>query len=90
MDDRTARMSGRARYGRFVHFAGHDGVRAGDFVTTVVTDDAPHHLIADGPLLSHRRTLAGDLGGRRPGVGLGLPRVGPPPAQAPEPAVCGR
>jgi tRNA-2-methylthio-N6-dimethylallyladenosine synthase len=29
-------------------------------VETVVTRGAPHHLMADGPLLAHRRTRAGD------------------------------
>jgi tRNA-2-methylthio-N6-dimethylallyladenosine synthase len=52
-------------------------------VTTVVTRGAPHYLLADGPLLSHRRTLAGDAweGGRlpvTPGVSLGMPGVGVP------------
>ena len=51
-DSRTARMSGRARDGRLVHFtpAGAD-IRPGDIVTTTVTDAAPHHLIADGAVL---------------------------------------
>ncbi|HZA10439.1 tRNA (N6-isopentenyl adenosine(37)-C2)-methylthiotransferase MiaB [Mycobacterium sp.] len=79
-DDRTARMSGRARDGRLVHFAPGGGeIRPGDVVTTIVTDAAPHHLIADGGVLTHRRTRAGDAheaGGRPRGVGLGMPRVG--------------
>jgi tRNA-2-methylthio-N6-dimethylallyladenosine synthase len=79
-DDRTFRMSGRARDGRLVHFApGEATIRPGDVVTTVVTDAAPHHLIADGAVLTHRRTRGGDAheAGRRPrSVGLGLPRVG--------------
>ncbi|WP_407662432.1 tRNA (N6-isopentenyl adenosine(37)-C2)-methylthiotransferase MiaB [Mycolicibacterium palauense] len=81
-DTRTARLSGRARDGRLVHFQpGSADVRAGDVVTTVVTDAAPHHLIADGPLLAHRRTRAGDAheAGQRPRtVGLGLPSLGVP------------
>ena len=45
---RTARMSGRARDGRLVHFApGERDIRPGDVVTTTVTGAAPHHLIAD-------------------------------------------
>jgi tRNA-2-methylthio-N6-dimethylallyladenosine synthase len=72
-DSRTARMSGRARDGRLVHFApGDQQVRPGDVVTTKITDAAPHHLIADGDVISHRRTRAGDAcaSGRRPsGVG---------------------
>jgi tRNA-2-methylthio-N6-dimethylallyladenosine synthase len=83
-DVHTARMSGRARDGRLVHFvADGEPVRPGDVVTTVVTAAAPHHLIADGPLLSHRRTRAGDThaAGERPGgVALGMPVVGPPAA----------
>jgi tRNA-2-methylthio-N6-dimethylallyladenosine synthase len=82
-DARTGRMSGRARDGRLVHFAAADGVRPGDVVETVVTSAAPHHLMADGPLLSHRRTRAGDAheAGTRPttpGVLLGMPRIGAP------------
>jgi tRNA-2-methylthio-N6-dimethylallyladenosine synthase len=72
-DSRTARMSGRARDGRLVHFTpGVEQVRPGDIVTTIVTSAAPHHLIADGDLITHRRTRAGDAhaGGHRPsGVG---------------------
>jgi tRNA-2-methylthio-N6-dimethylallyladenosine synthase len=82
-DARTGRLSGRARDGRLVHFAGADGVRPGDVVETVVTQATPHHLVADGALLSHRRTRAGDASeaGTRPttpGVLLGMPRVGAP------------
>jgi tRNA-2-methylthio-N6-dimethylallyladenosine synthase len=82
-DARTGRLSGRARDGRLVHFTAADGVRPGDVVETVVTQAAPHHLVADGPLLSHRRTRAGDASeaGTRPttpGVLLGMPRIGAP------------
>ncbi|RBY80636.1 tRNA (N6-isopentenyl adenosine(37)-C2)-methylthiotransferase MiaB [Geodermatophilus sp. TF02-6] len=87
-DARTGRLSGRARDGRLVHFTAADGggrvsVRPGDVVETVVTQAAPHHLVADGPLLSHRRTRAGDAAeaGMRPttpGVLLGMPRIGAP------------
>ncbi|OBI95642.1 tRNA (N6-isopentenyl adenosine(37)-C2)-methylthiotransferase MiaB [Mycobacterium asiaticum] len=91
-DSRTARMTGRARDGRLVHFtAGDQEIRPGDIVTTRITDAAPHHLIADAGILSHRRTPAGDThaAGRRPsGVGLGMPGVGRPAATA-EPAGCG-
>jgi tRNA-2-methylthio-N6-dimethylallyladenosine synthase len=93
-DTARGRMSGRARDGRLVHFrvggeVGAPGVRAGDVLETVITQAAPHHLVADGPLLSHRRTRAGDASeaGTRPvtpGVLLGMPRIGAP---APEPAV---
>ncbi len=82
-DAASARMSGRARDGRLVHFPpGHADIRPGDVVTTKVTGAAPHHLIADGALLTHRRTRAGDAhaAGLRPrtGVGLGIPGIGEP------------
>jgi tRNA-2-methylthio-N6-dimethylallyladenosine synthase len=90
-DSSTARMSGRARDGRLVHFTpGERQVRAGDVITTTITRAAPHHLIADGDVISHRRTRAGDAAGQRPsGVGLGMPGVGRP-AGAPESQGCTR
>ena len=81
-DTRTARMTGRARDGRLVHFAADQPVRPGDVITTVVTEAAPHHLIADAGVLTHRRTRAGDAhaAGQRPrGIGLGMPGIGPAP-----------
>nr|WP_281372509.1 tRNA (N6-isopentenyl adenosine(37)-C2)-methylthiotransferase MiaB [Prauserella isguenensis] len=87
-DAETQRMSGRARDGRLVHFTPtgpeiDTAVRPGDIVETTVTYAAPHHLVADGDLLSHRRTRAGDNAeaGQRPktdGVSLGLPSFGQP------------
>jgi len=76
-------MTGRARDNRLVHLTRAAGVRPGDVVTTTVTGAAPHYLRADGPLLSHRRTSAGDAwdAGRlpsTPGVSLGMPRIGAP------------
>ena len=92
-DADRGRLSGRARDGRLVHFVAPPagGVRPGDVVETVVTEGKPHFLIADGPLLSHRRTRAGDAAesGIRPttpGVSLGMPVVGRP---APLPAAAG-
>ncbi|QYB03959.1 tRNA (N6-isopentenyl adenosine(37)-C2)-methylthiotransferase MiaB [Rhodococcus sp. USK10] len=93
----TARMSGRARDGRLVHFRPEgnlDGnVRPGDVVTIVISAAAPHHLVADTPVLTHRRTRAGDsyekgVTPKTPpiGVGLGLPQIGAP---APQPAQMG-
>jgi tRNA-2-methylthio-N6-dimethylallyladenosine synthase len=87
-DKATQRLSGRARDGRLVHFApGSEQVRAqirpGDVVQTVISYAAPHHLVADGPLLSHRRTAAGDRFGtdKSPTVTtLGLPSLGRPAA----------
>jgi tRNA-2-methylthio-N6-dimethylallyladenosine synthase len=80
-DADTRRMSGRARDGRLVHFVPGDGVRPGDVVHATITYGAPHHLVADGPLVAHRRTMAGDryetgIRPRTPGVGLGMPTFG--------------
>ncbi|MCV7290040.1 tRNA (N6-isopentenyl adenosine(37)-C2)-methylthiotransferase MiaB [Mycolicibacterium wolinskyi] len=92
-DAATARMSGRARDGRLVHFLpGDNEIRPGDIVTTTVTGAAPHHLIADSAIVGHRRTRAGDAhaAGQRPrtGVGLGMPRIGAP-VQQPSSGGCG-
>ncbi|GAB47389.1 tRNA (N6-isopentenyl adenosine(37)-C2)-methylthiotransferase MiaB [Mobilicoccus pelagius] len=69
-DIETARMSGRARDNRLVHFALPEGLpeserpRPGDAVTVAVTYGAPHHLVADsavqGGTFSVRRTAGGD------------------------------
>jgi len=80
-DTATGRMSGRARDGRLVHFAANPSVRPGDIVEATVTYAAPHHLNADGPIVSHRRTKAGDAweAGRTPkspAVLLGMPTLG--------------
>ncbi|MCW2706789.1 MAG: miaB [Frankiales bacterium] len=81
--DGAERMTGRARDNRLVHLARVDGARPGDVVTAVVTGAAPHYLLADGPLVGHRRTQAGDMWAagrapRTPGVSLGMPKVGAP------------
>ena len=85
-DNATHRLSGRARDGRLVHFAAVGGtidgtIRPGDVVTTAITQAAPYHLVADGEVLTHRRTRAGDhfadgVRPRTPGVGLGMPAMG--------------
>ncbi|MBW0110003.1 tRNA (N6-isopentenyl adenosine(37)-C2)-methylthiotransferase MiaB [Pseudonocardia sp. KRD-182] len=88
-DSATQRLSGRARDGRLVHFTpGETHVRPGDVVEAEVTYGAPHHLVSDSPLLSHRRTRAGDASeaGVRRGTGLGLPGFGAP---APVTGGCG-
>ncbi len=96
-DAATHRLTGRARDNRLVHFSplGEDGspveVRPGDMVEVVVTYGAPHHLVADGPVRSVRRTRAGDAWEHRTttkpaGVALGLPTIGVP---APLPAAEG-
>jgi tRNA-2-methylthio-N6-dimethylallyladenosine synthase len=98
-DAATHRLSGRARDNRLVHFepVAPDGrvleVRPGDMVEVTVTYAAPHHLVADGPVVSVRRTRAGDAWEQRTtpkpaGVVLGLPTVGVP-APLPEAPVCG-
>jgi tRNA-2-methylthio-N6-dimethylallyladenosine synthase len=65
-------------------------VRAGDVVQVHVTYAAPHHLIADGTPVSHRRTRGGDawealqdkgmpaMPSASPAVGLGMPGIGVP------------
>ncbi|MDQ1106817.1 tRNA (N6-isopentenyl adenosine(37)-C2)-methylthiotransferase MiaB [Nocardioides zeae] len=96
-DAATSRLSGRAPDNRLVHFAADfslvDGQvpRPGDMVEVEVTYGAPHHLVADGPVLAVRRTRAGDAWERRTaeppaptGVSLGMPTVGQP---APLPVV---
>jgi tRNA-2-methylthio-N6-dimethylallyladenosine synthase len=59
------------------------GIRPGDLVEVEVTYAAPHHLVADGPVLAHRRTRSGDAWEARTSppdnsVGLGMPTVGLP------------
>lgn len=99
-NDRTQRMSGRARDGRLVHFAVEgniDGdVRPGDIVTVTITAAKPHYLIADSGIHEHRRTKAGDNSARGEvpttapiGVGLGLPTIGRPAAAPADSACCG-
>jgi tRNA-2-methylthio-N6-dimethylallyladenosine synthase len=54
-DAANLRISGRARDGRLVHVApGELAVGPGDLVTTRISYAAPHHLVADGPVLAHR------------------------------------
>ncbi len=95
-DQRSGRLTGRARDGRLVHFAPlpaaggrvERAIRPGDVITAAVTHAAPHHLVADGGVLTHRRTRAGDRSEEgtallTPGVGLGMPSIGQ--ARRPEP-----
>jgi len=95
-DAATLRLSGRAQDNRLVHFdpAGAEGVRPGDMVTVEVTYAAPHHLVADGPVLGVRRTRSGDAWEARTaapatpaGVGLGMPSIGVP-APLPDAPAC--
>ncbi|WP_299050099.1 tRNA (N6-isopentenyl adenosine(37)-C2)-methylthiotransferase MiaB [uncultured Nocardioides sp.] len=100
-DAATHRLSGRAPDNRLVHFTPVDAdgaavaVRPGDVATVEVTYAAPHHLVADGPVLGIRRTRSGDAwqarteGPKAPvGVGLGMPTIGVPEPLPPAPA-CG-
>ncbi len=60
-DEATARLSGRARDNRLVHFTPGDEVpRPGDVVVAEVTYAAPHHLVSDVPITGVRRTRSGD------------------------------
>jgi tRNA-2-methylthio-N6-dimethylallyladenosine synthase len=90
-DAATHRLTGRARDNRLVHFVppatgAADAIRPGDVVEVEVTYAAPHHLVADGPVLAHRRTRSGDAWAARTtvasptssAVGLGMPTVGAP------------
>ena len=105
-DGATHRLSGRARDHRLVHFgigeeAGADLPRPGDAVTVVLTQAAPHHLIADGvdggsAIRTLRRLRSGDAWAARQGVpaqskptvGLGMPSIGVP-APLPAAPTCG-
>jgi tRNA-2-methylthio-N6-dimethylallyladenosine synthase len=54
-DAANLRVSGRARDGRLVHVAPAElAVGPGDLLTTQISYAAPHHLVADGPVLEHR------------------------------------
>jgi tRNA-2-methylthio-N6-dimethylallyladenosine synthase len=90
--DGPDRMTGRARDNRLVHLTRAPACRPGDVVTVAVTGAAPHYLLAEGALLSHRRTGAGDAweagrAPRTPGITLGMPTVGVP-APLPETSGC--
>ncbi len=104
-DAATHRLSGRAPDNRLVHFTpvvstgsttdevAPVDVRPGDVVEVQVTYGAPHHLVADGPVRSVRRTRSGDAWEARtaqtsPTVSLGLPTVGAPPAAATDEPAC--
>jgi tRNA-2-methylthio-N6-dimethylallyladenosine synthase len=103
-DAATARLSGRARDNRLVHFAVPEGgavPRPGDVVEVAVTYGAPHHLVADsavtGGVYSVRRTPGGDAWAAlqdspqpgRPAVTLGMPSVGRPAPVPATPLACG-
>ncbi|HZC73400.1 MAG TPA: tRNA (N6-isopentenyl adenosine(37)-C2)-methylthiotransferase MiaB [Jatrophihabitans sp.] len=52
-DGATGRLSGRARDGRLVHVRGI--AAPGDIVTADISYAAPHHLVADDGIRTHRR-----------------------------------
>ncbi len=96
-DAATARLSGRGPDNRLVHFAAPaEPVRPGDRVVVEITYAAPHHLVADGPVLAVRATRSGDAWAARrdgaaappAGVTLGMPGVGVP-APLPPARACG-
>lgn len=77
-DQQTNRMSGRAQDGRLVHFELLEGVavRPGDFISTVVTQAAPYHLLADRPSSSSfavRPSMGGDAWERDQAASCGVP-----------------
>jgi tRNA-2-methylthio-N6-dimethylallyladenosine synthase len=94
-DAATHRLSGRGPDNRLVHFTppADSGIRPGDVVTVEVSYAAPHHLVADGPVLDVRRTRSGDAWEVRSAdpqparVGLGMPAVGVP-APLPDAPAC--
>ena len=94
-DAATHRLSGRGPDNRLVHFAPpvDAGIRPGDVVTVEISYAAPHHLVADGPVLGVRRTRSGDAWEARTAapqparVGLGMPAVGVP-APLPDAPAC--
>ncbi|WP_246577653.1 tRNA (N6-isopentenyl adenosine(37)-C2)-methylthiotransferase MiaB [Actinospica durhamensis] len=66
-DGATRRLSGRARDNRLVHFGVGETEQAqlprpGDAVTVVITQAAPHHLIADGVAAGAVNGAAGAAG----------------------------
>ena len=78
-DAATARLSGRARDNRLVHFAVSEGVEAprpGDVVEVAVTRAAPHHLVADSGVLGGVFTVRRTAGGGRMGGTAGHARFG--------------
>jgi tRNA-2-methylthio-N6-dimethylallyladenosine synthase len=108
-DGATHRLSGRARDNRLVHFSVGDTTsaeqlpRPGDAVTVLLTQAAPHHLIADGAeggssIRTLRRLRSGDAWEARqaapaqergkPTVTLGMPSIGAP-APLPAAPACG-
>ncbi len=76
-DDRTNRLTGRARDSRLVHIDWPEGLeqpRPGDLVWATVLDAKPYFLIADtGANPEVRRTIAGDAYDRAQAESCGVP-----------------
>ncbi len=81
-DDKTHRLSGRAKDGRLVHFSLPEGApepRPGDVVTVTVSEAKPFYLLADEHpegALNLRRTRAGDAWDRWQAESCGAPAPG--------------
>jgi tRNA-2-methylthio-N6-dimethylallyladenosine synthase len=81
-DDKTHRLSGRAKDGRLVHFSLPGGApepRPGDVVTVTVSEAKPFYLLADEHpegALNLRRTRAGDAWDRWQAESCGAPVPG--------------
>jgi tRNA-2-methylthio-N6-dimethylallyladenosine synthase len=80
-DDARHRMSGRTPDNRLVHFTPdpESAPRPGDMVMVQISYAAPHHLVADGPVLGTRPTRAGDAWQVRQAAGCGPGAVARPP-----------
>jgi tRNA-2-methylthio-N6-dimethylallyladenosine synthase len=80
-DDARHRMSGRTPDNRLVHFTPdpESAPRPGDMVLVQISYAAPHHLVADGPVLATRPTRAGDAWQVRQAAGCGPGAVARPP-----------
>jgi tRNA-2-methylthio-N6-dimethylallyladenosine synthase len=77
-DEKTMRVSGRAKDNRLVHVAlsGEHQPRPGDIATAIITYAAPHHLLADHGFTDLVPTPGGDAWQSQTGdlVNLGLPK----------------
>jgi tRNA-2-methylthio-N6-dimethylallyladenosine synthase len=63
-DDATGRVSGRGRDGRLVHVSGT--AAPGDLITSTITYAAPHHLVADAGIATHRCWRGADAPAHQP------------------------
>ncbi len=85
-DAANRRVTGRAQDSRLIHVSAPDSdaqPRPGDVGVVKITAAAPHHLMADGPIISLERTRGGDAwqareAGPSTAVGLGMPAFAVP------------